>query len=80
MATKHNLTGSGPYSPLTAIAISKQMSAKKLREILLDAGVTMFSLRGSWQVSQPEFDAFEERCAEEARQAPQAASASEESE
>jgi hypothetical protein len=69
MSAKLNTTPAGPYTPLAVLAVVKQMSAKKLRAILLDAGVTCFSLRGCWQVSQPEFDAFEQRCADEARRA-----------
>jgi hypothetical protein len=57
--------------PLSVLAVSKQMSAKRLRTILQAANVTMFCLGGSWQVSEREFQAFEERLAAEARQARQ---------
>lgn len=62
-------TARHPYIPLSVLAVEKQMTARQLLGILQAAGVTCFRLGTSWQVSQPEFDAFEERCADEARHA-----------
>lgn len=57
------------YTPLSLLAFEKGMTGKALLKVLQAAGVTCFRLGDSWQVCEDEYDAYQDRRADEVRQA-----------